>query len=386
MFRRMTEQEIAIQKIANLRMVAVYEFTEAVRREENSPHGTDPGVDGFTAVTVLYGDNEQITMSELDPYFEELIGRLYEIYAETEDTSAVLMNEKTRELFESGRYTEEEHFQREFAKKQGSKIPAVSFAAFDSRRFLPLAAYVLESASAILGREATVVRQNPGWRGRGSIVLNSQNTDTLHPVGITCPCEGEYRIRIGDWPEPSDELRIDYTADDEGIRVAFAALRADFSGRFSYRFTADGAETFYEATHEGKPVYYGRDAIPAEPFSGVVDGTTAGLLPAGVPFAKAYRLPFDAVYVFAEETKRYRSVTKEDCCASLLFCGAGYSETMSRTKVDNRDSKVTLRKNSVRMKRARLRDGRYQTYFEPGIAGASGIYRTGLAGNYFVTE
>jgi hypothetical protein len=37
----MTEQEIAIRKINNLRMVAVYEFTEAVRRGEAGSRGTD---------------------------------------------------------------------------------------------------------------------------------------------------------------------------------------------------------------------------------------------------------------------------------------------------------------------------------------------------------
>ena len=33
-----------------------------------------------------------------------------------------------------------------------------------------------------------------------------------------------------------------------------------------------------------------------------------------------------------------------------------------------------------------LEDGRIQTYFEPEIAGASGIYKTELAGRYFLSE
>ena len=98
MFRRMTEQEIAIRKINNLRMVAVYEFTEAVRRGEADSRGTDADRDGCTAVTVLYGDNEQITLSELDPYYEVLIERLFALYGENSIRAAVRHNPRlTRE-------------------------------------------------------------------------------------------------------------------------------------------------------------------------------------------------------------------------------------------------------------------------------------------------
>ena len=126
MFRRMTEQEIAIRKIHDLRMVAVYEFTEAVSGGKINPLGTDPDRDGCTAVTVLYGDNEQITLSELDPYYEVLIGRVFELYGEAANPSAILMNEKTRALFESGRFTEEAHFQREFLAKDTVKVIALT--------------------------------------------------------------------------------------------------------------------------------------------------------------------------------------------------------------------------------------------------------------------
>lgn len=98
MFRRMTEQEIAIRKINNLRMVAVYEFTEAVRRGEADSRGTDADRDGCTAVTVLYGDNEQITLSELDPYYEVLIEQLFALYGENSIRAAVRYNPRlTRE-------------------------------------------------------------------------------------------------------------------------------------------------------------------------------------------------------------------------------------------------------------------------------------------------
>ena len=386
MFHRMTEAEIAIRRIRDLRMVAVYEFTEATSREDNRPHGTDPEKDGCTAVTVLYGDNEQLTMSELDPYYEDLVTRLFEIYGQLDDTETVLMNAKTRELFDSGRYSEEEHYQRAFADRKSASMPAVPFDSLHNRMFLPLAEYVLKSGCELLGREASVVTTHHGWRGRGSVTLNSRGVDTLHPVEVIRVRDVEYSIHVGDWPEPADAIRIDFTADSGRVDVAFATMRGRLSGRFSYHFTEKGVEALYEATHENKQIYYDRETFAGEPYDPEVLGELNGLLPEGFHFPFVYRLPWGILYAVAKEETTYRDVVKTDCCSVLLFEDAGYSETMSWTIVENAKSQVVLRKNSVRMERARLADGRYQTYFVPEIAGASGIYKNRLAGRYFLTE
>lgn len=386
MFHRMTDTEIAIRRIENLRMVAVYEFTEAVRRKEGNAHGTDPDRDGCTAVTVLYGDDEQISMSELDPYYETLVGRLFELYQKSKNPSAILMNEKTRELFESGQYTEEAHFQREFARKTGSVTPEVPMESLDLKRFLPLAEYVLTSACELTGNKATVVKTHCGWRGRGSIVLNKGGSDTLHPVTVTRDGGGEYRIHIGDWPETADELRIDFKSDIDSVDLAFSAVKAQLTGRFRFRRAADGFDATYEASRKGSQVYYNRETIPAEPFERIADDGMRRLLPVGVAFSEAYRLPWGLWYAVSTEVSRYRDVIKKDFCSAFLYCEAGYSEVMSWTIADNAKTNAVIRKNSVRMKRALLRDGRCETYFEPDIAGASGIYKTELAGKYFLSE
>ena len=388
MFRRMTEQEIAIRKINNLRMVAVYEFTEAVRRGEADSRSTDADRDGCTAVTVLYGDNEQITLSEFDPYYEVLIERLFSLYGEMEDPLSVMMNEKTRALFESGRYSEEAHFQREFLAKKSTAMPALPFHSRDSRMFLPVVTFVLRAACGILEREATVVSQTCGWRGRGAVTLHSRGADTLLPVEVAMVRDREYRIRVGEWPEPgrADSLQIDVSWDNSGMEAAFATHRGNLTGRFSCQLSEDGAEMLYEASRDGKQVYYNREKIPAEPVLKAVPEKLRGLLPAGVSFAAAYRLPMGIVYVVSREAKQYRDIDKIDYCAALLFPEAEYAEIRAWTRVENRSTQVILRKNSVRMKRAVLDDGRIQTYFEPEIAGASGIYKTGLAGRYFLSE
>ena len=386
MFHRMTEAEIAIRRIRDLRMVAVYEFTEATSRDENRPHGTDPERDGCTAVTVLHGDNEQLTMSELDQHYEDLVARLFELYSQMDDTDQVLMNAKTRELFDSGRYTEEAHYQRAFAERESVAMPAVPFDSLRIRMFLPLAEYVLKSCCELLNRKASIVTTRCGWRGRGSITMNSRGTDTLHPVEVTRIRDGEYRIRIGDWPEPADAVRIDFVTDSGRVDVAFATTRGRLSGRFGYHFSENGVEALYEATHEDTQIYYDRETFPGEPFDPEVFGETVGLLPEGFHFPFVYRLPWGVLYTVAKERSSYRDVVKTDYCSVLLFEGAGYSETLSWTIVNNAKSQVVLRKNSVRMERARLSDGRYQTFFVPEVAGASGIYKNKLAGKYFLTK
>ena len=63
MLHRMSEREITVRKIKNLRMVSVYEFTAAVQKPDERGPEAEPNPAGCTAMTVMYGDNEQITLS-----------------------------------------------------------------------------------------------------------------------------------------------------------------------------------------------------------------------------------------------------------------------------------------------------------------------------------
>ena len=198
----------------------------------------------------------------------------------------------------------------------------------------------------------------------------------------------EYRIHVGEWPEPGclDSLQIDESWDNDGMEVAFATRKGNLTGRFSCRLSENGAEILYDASQDGKQVYYNREKIPGEPFLQAVPENLRRLLPADIPFSAAYRLPLGIIYVVSGETKQYQDIQKTDYCSALLFPEAEYAELRAWTLVENRTTKVVLRKNSVCMRRAMLEDGRIQTYFEPEIAGASGIYKTELAGRYFLSE
>ena len=181
MLHRMTEQEILIQKIKNLRMVSVYEFTNAVRKEGDD--GTGPvTASGCTAVTVLYGDGSQITLSEVDPYFEELVERILTVYSETENRSAVLMDETTRSILEAGIAEVEEAYTDSYVKLQGSTLPTISFDAALSRIFVPIAEYLVTQLESILEKNGKIGKCYFGWRGRGALELRRERNVSEHPV------------------------------------------------------------------------------------------------------------------------------------------------------------------------------------------------------------
>jgi hypothetical protein len=382
MLHRMTEQEILIQKIKNLRMVSVYEFTNAVRKEGDD--GTGPvTASGCTAVTVLYGDGSQITLSEVDPYFEELVERILTVYSETENRSAVLMDETTRSILEAGIAEVEEAYTDSYVKLQGSTLPTISFDAALSRMFVPIAEYLVTQLESILEKNGKIGKCYFGWRGRGALELRRERNVSEHPVSTVRLDKTNYRMVIGNYPEDGENMQVDIVLGPEEAEIAFAAERMNFTGRFRFLFRVNNMETQISILQNGKEICYENEKYESE---GVEIGEReAKLLPEGVTPNVTYRLPFGVDYLLFEKQDAEGEILKKEYLRTLAFREAGYSETVSWTVVKNRTTGVIIRKENVRMVRAEIGGGRYQTYFDIAGAGASGRYRTALAGRYFIT-
>ena len=128
MLHRMTGEEIAIQKIDRLRMISVYEFTDATKAIDDGNRNMTPVNGerpfGCMAVTVFYGENEQITLSEMDTCFDRLVDRLFYLYSEDANKADIMdyldltrtrLNEIETELLRDGfaitSYAIKEYFQ-----------------------------------------------------------------------------------------------------------------------------------------------------------------------------------------------------------------------------------------------------------------------------------
>ena len=390
MLHRMTAEEIAIQKIGKLRMISVYEFTGAARQIDDGRNNMKPaGLDcpaGCMAVTVFYGDNEQMTLSELDPYFDELVDRLFYLYSEAPSRSGIMMDTPTRKLFETGRFSEEKSFQKVYAYKKGERVPKISFDSALTRMFMPLLSYLCTEICGFIEHDEKVEDCLYGWHGNGMIVTSIGEKRIEHPVRVLYSDGMDYTVSIGDFPKECENLRVDILLKNAQIDVAFVGEKTDIVGSFIYNFETDFMKVEANVFWEKKQVCYDTQKYQSTKKAEDLTLQERKLMPEGVTPTVIYHLPWNIMYIGSVETKETGDIVKTDFCGTYLFPEAMYSETYYWTRVYNKASKVALKMNSAQMRRLLMKDGTLQTYFADGIASTSGKYRTDLAGRYFLSD
>lgn len=390
MLHRMTEEEIAIRKISGLRMISVYEFTGATRQIDDGRKNMIPADQtcpaGCMAVTVFYGENDQMTLSEMDPYFEELVGRLFYLYSESPNKADIMMDSPTRKLFETGRFSEEESFQKVYASQTGTHIPRISFESAMSKMFMPVVSYLCTEINGFIEHDEKIDECLYGWHGNGMLLGMVGNKQKEHPVRVLYSEGQEYTISVGDFPKQGENLRVDIMLKNAQIDIAFVGEKTDIVGSFIYNFDIDGLKVEANVFWEKKQVCYDTQKYQS---TKTVDNLTPQerrLLPEGLTPTVIYHLPWNIMYVGTVNTKETGDIVKTDFCGTYLFPGALYSETFYWTRVMNKSSKVVLKMNSAQMRRLLMKNGTLQTHFADGISGASGQYQTKLAGKYFLSD
>ncbi|MBO4696793.1 MAG: hypothetical protein J5643_05890 [Lachnospiraceae bacterium] len=384
MLHKMSEQEIRIRKISKLRMVSLYEFTGAVRNPETERKNPDGTPRGCTAITVLCDENEQITLSEMDPYFAELCDQALMIYAETKDRESVLMDASTRAVMDAGVSIGEASYTDAFYGTKGSLTPDLSYDAHLGKRFVPLAEHLVTAAEALLERKGQVTDSTTGWRGKGLLQLTTLNEARKLPVLTERTNDTDYRMIIGGYPIASENLHADITVEPERMDVAFASEKTDLAGRWEFQFMIPYMEARLSVSRGGKEICYERNRIQSvneKEFS----ERERKLLPDDTNPDVCYRLPWGVIYTLSEKSETFGEIDRKHYQRTFLYPEAGYSETVSWSVIRNTESGVVLKKNNVRMIRNILGDGRCQSFFCTLSGGSNGRYRTELAGKYFIS-
>lgn len=387
MLRRMTEEEITIRKISGLRMVSVYEFTDAVMRKDGSGGETSakPAKNGHgcTAITVFYGDREQITKSELDPWYCELVNRAMELYAEAQNRDEIIMDADTRELFESGMKEPTHGWTERFFGQTGIEYPKVPPASGLGKMLLPMAEYLMTEIGGLFHKEVVIRDRLAGWRGSGMILTSVGNKTFEHPVHVKILEDREYLLQIGAFPEETDILTANVAFSEDEVEISFATGHAGLSGKLAYRFTKEGMQYRADAYAGTTPVCYERsDYETRASLSDLTEGERK-LLPETDGEPLLYQLPFGAAYVIRTAETRDGDIKRSDFFGTFLFRDALRAETAAWTTVQNERSGVILKKDSYAATRMTIGSGEIQTYFLPDVSGASGRYRTELSGRYY---
>ncbi len=373
MFRVMDETEIEIRKIDKLRMVHIYRLTGAEAE----------GVgDGCTAMAVYYGNNQQINLNEMDPHFDYFMNRVLEVYEECEQKETVIMDENSRALLTAGVKTMEESGLEAYYKQQGSASAYVPLDSFLSKRFLPLAEYLLAGIYKTLGSALEITTKEYGWRGMGRLTGVVGEEKKEFRVWTTRINSWEYSLKISGFLGVQRALHVNIKTNELGVDLAYESPENDFYGSGFYSFEEDGMTETHEMMYQGRQVFYDSKKTPADAEELTED--EAILFPEAKGERKVYHLPWSSCFCVSVNREQKGFLLTEEYRCAYYYGDAGYVEINGWTKFHSGETKVTVCTKQFYLQRLRLRDNSQQTYFGEPTGSSIGIYREKLAGKYFI--
>lgn len=373
MFRVMDETEIEIRRIDKLRMVHIYRLTGAEAEEVG---------DGCTAMAVYYGNNEQINLNEMDPHFDYFLSRVLEVYEACDQKAAVIMDENTRTLLTAGVKTIAETGLEKYYEQNGSNAAFVPVESFLSKRFLPLAEYLLAGIYKTLGSALEITTREYGWRGMGRLtgVLGEEKKEFR--VWTTRITGNEFSLKIGGFLGVQKALHVNIKTDELGIDLSYESPENDFYGSGFYYFEEDGMTETHEMMYQGNQVFYDSRKTPAD--AQELTSEEESLFPEARGTKAVYHLPWDSCFCISVNKEQKGTLYSEEYRCAYYYGNAGYVEINGWTNLHSEEAGVTVCTKQFYLQRLRLQDNSQQTYFgEPG-GSSIGIYREKLAGKYFV--
>lgn len=373
MFREMSETELIIRDIDDVRMISIYELTGM---------GDEPG-EGCAAISVFYGTDRHINLCELDEGFDLLADRVFEIYGELEDKTSIVLDDRTRRILESGWLTRDEGFLDKYYEMQPVIQPKVAFEASVVRQILPIVEYLLEAVYKVLGIRYEITVSKPGWRGAGVIYGMLDGSRIVSGVSVTQNTKEEYAVRVNNFIEQGNVLDVIVNIGYSAVIIEYACPYRDIHGTGIFNLQTNGYSEFHETFRDGKKIFRdSRDMFGAEP--AVLTEEEKALIPWDFEESAAVGLPFEMAYIIRTDRTGKNACVIDEYRDCFLYRRAQFSESRCWTKVKNNGTKFSLKTSSVVMYTMALRKGERQVFFVPSIGNHKDRYRNNLEGRCFV--
>jgi len=375
MFRVMDEMEIEINKIDNLKMVHIYELTGAEAAS---------GANGCTAIAVYYGDEGKMNISDFDSHFILLVNRVVELYGRSENKELIMMDDNTRGLMEAGVAARHEKDLEFFYEIQPVECPQIPNESILSKRFLPLAEYLIVGLNKVLGINLEVVKRRYGWRGAAAIWVNDGIKEKQMSIRAIAKDSRKYQISVSEFLEGHIALNIEVIIGFDGMEISFDSSDEDFRGKGVYKFGAETMLETYDVYYKERQVFFDDEQTGTREVASVgeLSEDDVNLIHNDKRVRAVYKLPWNTTYILLDDFKTDNGV--ESYSFTGVYLNENYTEQFGWTDIFNQSTNTRLRIESMQLGRLRLQDGKFQTRFSPVASNSTGEYKLKLADRYFI--
>ncbi len=378
-FRKMYPEEIDIEGIEDLKMIHIYDLTGVA--EPNGKYGV-------TAALVNYSDNKQLNYTENDHCFARFVNKIFEVYNLTEDKSSILMDDTTRTIMEAGKVPRHESVLSKYYDADKLEDPLLVNASTLSKRFGPLAEYLVVGLYKTMGTEVEVIDRKYGWRGSGRLIIHVGTSNRTVYFKAFEMNDSTFSVKLNGFLTERGDLLINVVMYDDEISISYRSESEDIEGSSAFKFGAESLREMHQIKKNGEQIFYDvnlyENTFTADSkIEDVVSVISVGLLPEGIKPCAVYSLPIGLTYLLYDIAESTDQVEVKTFCGTFLWPDASYADIRGWSVIKGLQSGLTLKNEAFRI--INLTDNRefVQSAF---LTGTGSRYKGELEGKFVINK
>lgn len=208
MYKFMTEEQLQISSIEDLKMLHLYQLG------------------GNDALAVYYGVNKQINLCSMDANYHFLIQKIISLYSQCEHKDDIIIDEATKRLFDSAidKNCHTSFFNRigkAFLDKEGSISPKFASEGVLRDTMLPMIKYYLGQLFQMWNYGLTFEPDTYGWHRNCVLKAKRDGETLLFPIKCFFFPDNRCRISVGNFLKETCNIAFEVSYREDRLYIYF---------------------------------------------------------------------------------------------------------------------------------------------------------------------
>lgn len=292
MYRFMSEEEIEIEQISDLKMLHLYQLG------------------GNDALAVCYGNDKQINLCAMDTHYTLLMERVLSLYSQCENKDSIIIDENTKAILEKA-VGESEHYTsffnrigKKYLDAEGHLTPKFASEGVLRETALPTLKYYIQQMYHMWDVPVTFEKEPCGWRRNCVLKVRRKEETLILPVRMDFPRDNTCRATVGNFLKDLSSITFEISYQDDQLLVLFESKSLNLWGESHFEMSAEKLRAFTTIKVNGEVVYHQEEPIetlenPAEDLKELLHRQQA-LKDSffDLEQARVYRLPWGGIAIY----------------------------------------------------------------------------------------
>ena len=384
MYRFMSEEEIEIEQISDLKMLHLYQLG------------------GNDALAVCYGNDKQINLCAMDTHYTLLMEQALQLYAQCENRDSIIIDENTKAIFDKA-IDETSHYTafinrigKKYLDAEGLWAPKFASDGVIRETLLPMLKYYMQEMYHMWDIPVTFEKEPCGWRRNCVLKVRRKDETLILPVRMDFSGDNTYTATIGNFLKDLSSITFEISYREDRILVLFENRTLNLFGESHYEMSPHALRAYTSIKVNGEVVYHQEE--PVETLTNPTEDLKEMLqrhLPLKDLFfdleqAVVYRLPWGGVAICKALDASDDTHIRTDCDMVYLeeYGSKLALRQFSHSLIENRADGLKLRTDGAIMRKLYYgeKHREVETYFAPAGYYSGWDYKKYLEKRYFYHE